>query len=200
MDGRIVRSGGRPVRTADRSAIVFDVPPEAEAFSRWQKGEFMVVERQFAKLWRKMLGSFDLEDALRWFNLLGINAQTCKTLEDAKLISESLVDANGYSLDRLRFAFSLLNLNIPEQFFTRVFQRWGYAGFPSLKEFAPYATHVLSIETFFYAAAASNLISRKKASSKVDLAYLFYLPFCMVFVSSDHIHRPVSEFMSQKWV
>jgi hypothetical protein len=38
-------------------------------------------------------------------------------------------------------------------------------------------------------ALESTLISQQKASNRIDLAYLFYLPFCMLFVSSDHFHR-----------
>ncbi|MCK4825385.1 hypothetical protein KA005_57085, partial [bacterium] len=187
MDGRILKLGGKPVKTADQSGIVFDVPPEMEALSRWQSGDFLAVERQYAKLWRRLLGSFNFEETLNSFNSIGIDAQTCKTLEDAKSISESIVDQDGYSFGRFKFAFSLLN--IPEKFFMRIFERWGYSSCPPLKTFAPYASHVLSIEFFFYVAAASNLISRKKVSNKIDLSYLFYLPFCMIFVSSDHIHR-----------
>src|SRR5208337_906644 len=36
MDGRPVIAGGKAVKTADQCGIVFDVPPEAEALSRWQ--------------------------------------------------------------------------------------------------------------------------------------------------------------------
>lgn len=187
MDGRIVLAGGRPVKTADQSGIVFDIPPEAEALYRWQNGEFLIVERQFAKVWRRMLGLLDFERAFQGLNAIGINAKGCKTLEDAKAIAESIINARGYSFDRMKFVFSFLN--IPDRLFLPVWQRWGMNRCPSLKTFAPYVAHVLAIEVFFYIAAASNLISRKKATDKVDLAYLFYLPFCMAFVSSDHIHR-----------
>ena len=43
---------------------------------------------------------------------------------------------------------------------------------------------------------ASDLISRDRPTNKVDLAYLYYLPFCRVFTSSDKLHeRTVSLFM-----
>jgi len=71
----------------------------------------------------------------------------------------------------------------------KIDNRWGLNGCPPFKSFAPYAAYVLTIEVFFYIAAAANLISQKKVSNKVDLTYLFYLPFCMVFVSSDKIHK-----------
>jgi hypothetical protein len=42
---------------------------------------------------------------------------------------------------------------------------------------------------------AADLISRVrpagKADNKVDIAYLYYLPFCQVFVSNDNLHKRV---------
>ena len=45
------------------------------------------------------------------------------------------------------------------------------------------------MELFFRIALASDLISSERRSNWVDMAYLFYLPFCVVFVSSDKLHR-----------
>ncbi len=48
---------------------------------------------------------------------------------------------------------------------------------------------MLTIEVFFHIALAAGLISPDRASNRTDIAYLFYLPFCMTFVSSDRLHR-----------
>jgi hypothetical protein len=48
---------------------------------------------------------------------------------------------------------------------------------------------------FSVLAIASDQISRvqpkNKADNKVDIAYLYYLPFCHVFVSGDNLHKRV---------
>jgi hypothetical protein len=36
---------------------------------------------------------------------------------------------------------------------------------------------------------ASGLIGTDRVSNRMDMAYLFYLPFCTLFVSSDDLHR-----------
>ena len=41
----------------------------------------------------------------------------------------------------------------------------------------------------FHIAIAAHLISPERPSNRTDIAYLFYLPFCMMFVSSDKLHR-----------
>ena len=57
-----------------------------------------------------------------------------------------------------------------------------------MPDFAPYAAHVLTVELFFYLALSAGLISGDRPSNKIDIAYLYYLPFCMVFVSNDNLH------------
>lgn len=49
MDGRPLISGGNPVKTKNQSGVVFEEAPEARAFSRWQNGKFLEVERELAK-------------------------------------------------------------------------------------------------------------------------------------------------------
>jgi hypothetical protein len=56
-------------------------------------------------------------------------------------------------------------------------------------DYAPYAAFVLTVEIFFQIAVAAGLISSERPSNRTDIAYLFYLPFCMAFVSSDKLHR-----------
>jgi len=187
MDGRPIIPGGKVVKTADRRGIIFDIPPEVEALERWQRHEFLEVERLFAKRWRKMIGSLNFGGIREGLHSIGINTECCRSLEDAKAISESIIDADGYSLDRMKFIFTVLG--IPHKFFFFVWQRWGENYCPSLRKFAPYAAFVFTIDVFYYIVLATKLISSEKVTNRLDIAYLYYLPFCMLFVSSDKFHR-----------
>ena len=61
-----VISGGQLVRSADgRTTIFFDEPPEMVAMRRWQDGDFLGVERDFAKAWRDGLALQDLGESSR---------------------------------------------------------------------------------------------------------------------------------------
>ncbi|MBW2670632.1 MAG: hypothetical protein JRD87_12255 [Deltaproteobacteria bacterium] len=71
MDGRIVLAGGRPVKSNGKSGVVFDISPEAEAFSRWQDGEFLKIERKYATAWRAMLRMLNFDEVLRNLNNIG---------------------------------------------------------------------------------------------------------------------------------
>jgi len=86
-------------------------------------------------------------------------------------------------------SWALISLNVPYYSHQDIQKCWSIAGHPPLPEYAPYAAYVLTVELFFHIAVAANLISSKRPSNRVDIAYLFYLPFCMMFVSSDRLHR-----------
>ena len=187
MDGRIVRAGGRPVKDSGKNGIVYDISPEAKAFARWQEGKFLEVEHKFAKAWRAMLRMMSFDDVLDNLRKAGIQLGSCKSLEDAKQVAEAFVLGDGDKFVKMKLALTLLN--IPPHIHDALFTRWKISGYKALGEFAPYAAFVLTVDIFFYVAATSGLICTKRVSNKIDLAYLFYLPFCMLFISTDKLHR-----------
>jgi hypothetical protein len=187
MDGRIPRSGGRNVWDGNRVGIVFDESPEMAAFRRWQNQEFYEVERRFAAGWRAALDVTDLTQIAAALRGAGLNTQSCKTLADVKHLADELIQSGDKAFDRLRFAVEFFGIG--PQHHKQIVQNWSLSGKPPLHEYAPYAAFVLTIEVFFHIALAAGLISPDRASNRTDIAYLFYLPFCMTFVSSDRLHR-----------
>lgn len=187
MNGRIPVAGGRPVKVDDKPGVIYDASPESRAFSRWQKGEFLELERQFAQAWRASLASLDLKAVAERMKTLGVNPQRCKSLEDAKHLADLLVQSKDKPFDRMKLA--VLFLDIPRKYEHPLLERWSIAGYPPLSVYAPYAAHVLNVEVFFQVALAAGHISVERPSNRVDIGYLFYLPFCMVFISSDKLHR-----------
>ncbi len=186
--GQVPLAGGRPVKGADgKPGVVFKNSPEAEAFSRWQRGEFDEIERDFASSWRAMLANLNLPNVALRMRALGITPQNCKTIEHAHGIAASLVNTRFQPEKQLALLFYFVN--IPEHMWGPIVQRWSDAGFPALVQHASYAAHVLKVELFFQIALAANLISSERASNRADIAYFFYLPFCHIFVSGDKLHR-----------
>ncbi|MCX7185425.1 MAG: hypothetical protein NTW90_09405 [Nitrosospira sp.] len=186
--GQIPVAGGRPVRGADgKPGVVFEKSPEAEAFARWQRGRFHEVEHDIASNWRAMLSELNLSEVAQRMRALGITPQTCKSVEEAYGIAARLVHSRYESQQQLGLLFSFVQ--IPVHLQARIAHRWSEAGFPPLAEYAGFAAHVLKVELFFQIALAANLISADRPSNRADIAYLFYLPFCHVFVSGDKLHR-----------
>lgn len=187
MDGRVPLAGGRPVKTHDRTGVVFDRSPEAEAFARWQQSKFREVEKLFSREWRESLKSLDLNQIADGFRAIGIDGRKCKKLEDAKAIAIAVAAGRDKPFDRMKLA--IVFLGIPSAQHGAILERWSIAGYPALVDYAPYTAYVLTVEVFFQLALAAHLISTERASNRLDIAYLYYLPFCMLFVSCDRLHQ-----------
>lgn len=186
MTGQIVVAGGIPVQVDGTTNVVFKPMPESEAFSRWQRGQFEEIERTSAKRWREELRTLDLREVAKQAHYYGLDLSSCKTIEQAKELAERAI-ANLPNDGQIAFALEKFQIDSPER--DEVRRRWEAAGRPALGEYAPYAYFVLMVEIFFEIALATGKISADRASNINDLAYLFYLPFCTLFLSTDRLHR-----------
>lgn len=191
MSQRPAVSGGVPVTVEGKAGIVYDKSPEVEAFERWQRGRFSDVERIVAGAWRNQLGSIDLPAIAETFKaMLGKEARP-KTHLQAKALAQAIVDAQGQSYKGLILAYGLLEF--PPKVLGDVVKVWKSRGRKSLSEFAPYTAHCLLIDLYFYLALSNGLISDQRASNKIDIGYLYYLPFVQMFVCGDRLHRTATE-------
>ncbi|MHB9026540.1 MAG: hypothetical protein ACYC7E_20585 [Armatimonadota bacterium] len=187
MTGQIVLAQGKYVRSDSKTGVVFDLPPEAKAFERWRDGDFKFAERAFAGFWREALRRSSHHQIV---SLLKDNSRIinkAKSVNEAKNIADEIVrDA-----DNTKRLLQLLTLkfNIAVHYQEMIMKRLQDNITLSLPEFAPYAAFIMTIEVFFYIALASSLISGERPSNHIDISYMFYLPFSMIFVSSDKLHR-----------
>jgi hypothetical protein len=184
MTGQIPMLGGKAVKVEDRRGVIFEDRPEAEAFRRWQAEEFLEVERRFAKAWRAGLMAADTLTIEAGLKAMPVDAQTCKTLEQAKALAAEFLTSNSMPHDRIKL--TVIALGLPPESEPYIAKEWEKMGFQPLVNYAPYAAHVLTIELFFHIAVQANLVT---PYDKQDIGYLSYLPFSFLFVSSDKLHR-----------
>ena len=121
LTGQIPIGGGSPVRSGGRTGVVHDEPPEAAAFSRWQKGELKQVEKLFAAEWRKNISTLDLNEIASHFRKLGIDCKSCKSLEEVKNIADQIVSSNEKKHERMHLA--LIFLGIGHRYHREILQR-----------------------------------------------------------------------------
>jgi hypothetical protein len=177
--------GGNPVKTRDgRRAVVYDSPPEAVALSRWQEHDFLDVERRFAKAWRDALSGIDLDALFRQGREIIKRVGRPKDLLAAKVAAGELLRKPGS-----RYVADALASHQPEDLGRAVVERWRANGSAPIKEFAPYTAHLLLVDLFFCIGLGADLIGRERPTNKIDIAYLYYLPFCMAFTSRDKLHE-----------
>jgi hypothetical protein len=187
MDGRILRPEGRLVKSNGKIATTFSEALEAKAFHRWANREFSEIEHDIASAWRAQFANLDLSAIPKRLKSLGVNRQSCKTLQDAKNLADSIVNRSDQPFEQMKFALD--TLQIPQEFYTRIHKNWRIRGCKPLGIYAPYAAYVLTLEVFFSVAMAADHISTDRASNWADICYLAYLPFSSFFVSSDKLHR-----------
>jgi hypothetical protein len=187
---RPLRGRGESVANGKSKGVVFRESEEEEAIHRWSRREFWELERDIAKQWRQAIDRIDLN--VSYADILNATGTRRKptSLEEAKLVTDSIID----SVDQewlLRFGLHILDVSEATEWVTI---RWKSDGRPLLRSYLPYFIHLLSINVFFALALSAKLLKKVKPSHAIDLAYLYYLPFCTVFTSRDNFHVRVAPF------
>lgn len=118
-----VISGGRSIKAADREGLYFDQPREMDALARWQRGDFLGLERDFARHWRADLSELDLRADLR---ALGLHSVKLRSLAEAKSLAEERIRADGRRYATLKAALAVLR--IPNEYRPRILTRWKALG------------------------------------------------------------------------
>ena len=178
-----------PVALGDRAGIMFKQTPEEEAFMRWQSREFREFERAAARSWRSDLRQVNYQAIYDIFQPVAAASGRPKSLADVKTKADSIID--NMLPDRL-LKYGLRLMGYSPQVHATVLDRWKTSGQHPIREFLPYFCYVLSVNLFFYIGMAADLISRDRPSHAIDMEYVYYLPFCMVFTSNDKLHASIA--------
>jgi hypothetical protein len=184
---RPLLGGGKPVQLGDDKGMIFQRSKEEEALDRWSRREFREVERSIAKDWRRALSQIDFDAKIKpVLGELG-HWKKPKTLAEAKQITDTIID-NMDPEWLLGFGLRLLGVAEATQW---VLNDWIEKRRPPLREHVPYFVFILSINVFFHLVLPTELLRNVKPSHQIDLAYLYYLPFCTVFTSKDRFHEQI---------
>lgn len=185
MDGRpIVRAGKIKQESSGRTGMDLGEFSEAKALQRWQNGEFEEMEKEFALAWRKDLDTTDYEAKFSIIKNVIPKGKKFSTLESVKEFVDDFVANSDENIIYLQFQLFGINPSLYKVYI----DAYRASGVKNIVELAPYATYVLRVDLFFYVAMLHGLISADRPSNKIDIAYLYYLPFCQVFTSADKLH------------
>src|SRR6266851_3478426 len=185
--GRVAMAGGERVQLGDQKGVVYRRSPEREALERWTERHFLEVERNIAKNWRRALTRINFDAMVRAVMSQLAHYRKPKSVEDAKQIADTVID---YLDPEWLIRFGLDLLGVPEVT-NYVIDDWIKRRRPPLREYIPYFIFLLTINLFFCLVLPTQLLKNVKPSHQVDLAYLYYLPFCSVFTSKDNFHAQI---------
>lgn len=186
MDGRPIIGGGRYVELGGQTGAYFEASPEEEAMQRWRDHKFLELERLYAKQWREGLSNVDFKEIYSHYQMRFAGHPKPKTIEEVKAMADKFID----SPDQEQILVTgLASIGVTPKFVEEIVTRWRTVGRPPITKFAPYFTHVLSVDLVFLFGIGTDLIGRGRPSHKIDVAYLYYLPFCTIFTSNDRLHK-----------
>ncbi len=192
MNGQVVVDSSAPnvIVTEGGKGVVYDAVPEFEMWRRWANGDFSELERLHAQEWRSAIGRIDLPAIVSyWEDFCRTYLLAARTIDEVisaidKEIIENLNPAKQRSFLSLIFQF----IDAPRQsrLLSEVLLRAGLL--PKVRSWAPYAASIGRLGMVFCSCLSKKLISQRP-TNVIDLEYLMYAPFAMVFVSQDTVHR-----------
>jgi hypothetical protein len=181
-------AGAKSVQLGDQKGVIFQPTKEIEAMQRWTAREFLEAERQIAKCWRRSLTSIDFDAMVKAVMAeIGPHWRKPRNLQDARQMTDIIIDHMdqqwllGFGIDLLGVS-ELKELAITE---------WIAKRRPPLRHGMPYFIFMLSVNLFFCLVLPTQLLRNVKPSHHIDLAYLYYLPFCSIFTSKDYFHTQI---------
>tara|TARA_R110002020_G_scaffold224599_2_gene434394 strand:- start:13017 stop:14159 length:1143 start_codon:yes stop_codon:yes gene_type:complete len=196
--------GGLPIlenaeRIQDRhgkTGLLIDQTPMQRVLDRWREGDFNGLEQAFAQVWRHNLAEIDLEEIIKSTKHMRNKALTTPAAV-MQTVEAMLFQPNRDYANLKRW---MQVLAIPPKWQRNMLVRWKSKGRPPPQNFAPYTAYMARLELFFYMGVAHQVVSTR-ASNRVDMDYLMYLPFTSAFASGDKLHAELfSEFASPNQV
>jgi hypothetical protein len=89
----IPRDQGKVVELDGKKGIFYSKSSEEEALDRWHNGEFLDVERQFAKMWRRELSNINHDKEYAFFQQWFLMGRP-ETLAEVKTLADAYIDAS----------------------------------------------------------------------------------------------------------
>ncbi len=152
------------------------------AISNWKKGEFVDLDFANSASWRDRTTNADLLAQAK--ALLGAFPflNNLKSMDEVNAFVEKFIADEQQQEAILMGAIKKYVHHEAEKY--NVVQRWFATGRPMLSDFAPYTLYCVKVEMLFQLGILNEHIGNRP-TNRLDLQYLYYLPFCDLFCAND---------------
>jgi len=158
---------------------------EEKSIYKWKEGNFTEADHELSALWRMTTTQEDLLERLKKSLKQYPSIKFADFQELNKFVSEIITSP---ATQEFLLISLLQNYDIDAMTSVQIFGRWNQEGKPLIKDFASFAFHCLKVDTLFLFGLTSGLIGTRP-TNRVDLEYLYYLPFGNIFTSNDKVHK-----------
>jgi hypothetical protein len=168
---------------------------EEKSIYKWKEGNFNEADHELSALWRMTTTQEDLLERLK----KSLNSDVPRKFADFQQLYKFVTESITSPVKQEFLLISILqNYDVDVTDSVQIFGRWNQEGKPLIKDFAPYAFHCLKVDTLFLFGLTSGLIGTRP-TNRVDLEYIYYLPFGNVFTSNDKIHKNLVPLLLQDY-
>jgi hypothetical protein len=189
MDGRPFVDLEKNVKTlAGEKGSIIKESEEEKSITKWRDGLFHDADYELSHIWRKVTTKKDRLEALKR-SLPSIDSNRIETFEKLNEEVKSILNNKNFATKILSNVIQLYK--ITPSIGIKLFQNWISKGTPKLSDFIPYTFHCMKIDLLFLMGLQHNLIGTRP-TNKVDLEYLYYIPFGKIFFSSDKFHKQLA--------
>ena len=190
LDGRPHVGVEKTVRSeTGMRGFVVEETEQQKAIYKWRDGHFTEADHALSAAWRSSTTEEGVLEKLQSTLKNDYGKIKLSSTEELITLVEKVV-SNPDNQDKF-LATLIANYGIDEATGMQIFYKWQQAGRPLIHEFAPYACHCLKVDLCFLFGLQSHLIGTR-ATNRVDMEYLYYIPFCHVFTSNDNFHKHIA--------
>ncbi|TSJ41490.1 hypothetical protein [Fluviicola chungangensis] len=195
LDGRPnVRMQKAVQSSSGQKGLVIDQTLEEKSVYKWKDGKFSEADKELSALWHAHTTQEDILVNLKSKLTLDVSG-----IKDFKTLNQKVTEFLTTPFGQQSFLMILLrNYKVSSIDGMEVINRWMIQGRPQISTFAPYAFHCLRVDTIFSYGLASGLITTRP-TNKVDLEYLYYMPFGNIFTSNDKLHKNLAPLLLRSY-
>jgi hypothetical protein len=165
-----------------KTGFFLDEQPEEAALRNWEFGEFDDDHEELARRWRELTKGVDLAKMQKHLkNTEHIPAiQNYSELKTATITVADSPYMQAFFLQRL---MDKVDMSKNERLAVNSFFRRSRL---PIRVFAPYAYHCLCVDIAFCIALKNELVTTRPTNI-CDMSYMYYMPFCRIFATSDKV-------------
>ena len=189
MIGQVPVDTTAPDVCSSDGMLLVDAVPQQRTWSRIATGELTDEERAEAAVWLDNIGRVDLPAIkAEWEPFVQKYLRPVRALHDLIAEVDRLLKDRNPAIQLTLIEVALALIRAPQDLRNLVFQRMLDNRSSTVESLAPYANSVLKLHLSYLAGLVRGFIGPRQ-TDHVDIQYLFYAPFCMVFASADKLHR-----------
>jgi hypothetical protein len=168
---------------------------EEKSIYKWKDGNFTEADHELSALWRMTTTQEELLERLK----KSLNPDAAIKFADFQKLNKFVTERiTSPAIQEFLLISLFQNYDIDAMTSVQIFGRWNQEGKPLIKDFAPFAFHCLKVDTLFLFGLTSGLIGTRP-TNRVDLEYLYYLPFGNIFTSNDKVHKNLVPLLLQDY-